>query len=126
MPPNFELLGAHPVLDFVNTLDDRCAVSGATERLAGYGDLLASVEQRERPEIQLGAALARGQSLSDASREAKLRVEAVELIPRVLAWAGRHVVSVPVFTALANGVLGARGPELIIRDLMTAPVEDRG
>jgi glycerol-3-phosphate dehydrogenase (NAD(P)+) len=104
--------------------------AGGEERtllgLAGYGDLLASVEQRERPEIQLGAALARGQSLSDASREAKLRVEAVELIPRVLAWAGRHGVSVPVFTALANGVLGARGPELIIRDLMTAPVEDRG
>jgi glycerol-3-phosphate dehydrogenase (NAD(P)+) len=106
------------------------SAAGGEERtllgLAGYGDLLASVEQKERPEILLGAALAKGRSLVEATRDAKLRVEAVELIPRVLAWAAHHGVSVPVFTALANGVLGSRAPELIVRDLMTAPVEDRG
>jgi len=59
-------------------------------------------------------------------RDAKLRVEAVDLIPRVLAWASHRGVSVPVFTALANGVLSARSPDLIVRDLMTAPIEDRG
>jgi glycerol-3-phosphate dehydrogenase (NAD(P)+) len=106
------------------------SAAGGEERtllgLAGYGDLLASVEQKERPEILLGSALAKGRSLHDAMHDAKLRVEAVELIPRVLAWAAHHGVSVPVFTALANGVLAARAPELIVRDLMTAPVEDRG
>ncbi len=106
------------------------SAAGGEERtllgLAGYGDLLASVEQRERPEVRLGAALAKGRSLVDAMHDAKLRVEAVDLIPRVLAWASRHGVSVPVFSALANGMLASRSPELIVRDLMTAPIEDRG
>ncbi len=104
--------------------------AGGEERtllgLAGYGDLLASVEQAERPEVRVGAALAKGQSLEHALRDAKLRVEAVELIPRVIAWAERHQVSVPIFTALARGVLSARPPEVIVRDLMSSPVEDRG
>ena len=106
------------------------SAAGGEERtllgLAGYGDLLASVEQRERPEILLGAALAKGRSLEDAMRDAKLRVEAVELIPRVLAWAAHHKVSVPIFAAMANGVLASRAPDLIVHDLMTAPIEDRG
>jgi glycerol-3-phosphate dehydrogenase (NAD(P)+) len=104
--------------------------AGGEERtllgLAGYGDLLASVEQHERPEVKVGRALAQGKKLEHALREAGLRVEAVELIPRVIAWADKHKVSVPVFTALARGVLAARPPEAIIRDLMAAPVEDRG
>lgn len=36
----FELKGGHPVLDFVNTLDNRFAAAGPTERIATYGDLL--------------------------------------------------------------------------------------
>jgi glycerol-3-phosphate dehydrogenase (NAD(P)+) len=106
------------------------SAAGGDERtllgLAGYGDLLASIEQNERPEIVMGAALAKGKSLEEATREAKLRVEAVELIPRVLAWTERHRVSAPIFTALARGVLSARPADAIVHDLMTAPVEDRG
>lgn len=106
------------------------SAAGGEERtllgLAGYGDLLASVEQRERPEVALGAKLARGLSLGDALREVKLRVEAVELMPRVLAWAERQGVSVPIFQTLANGVLTSRKSDEMIRELMTHPMEDRG
>jgi glycerol-3-phosphate dehydrogenase (NAD(P)+) len=92
--------------------------------LAGYGDLLASVEQRDRPEVALGAALAKGKSLDAALGAAKLRVEAVELIPRVVRFAESHGVRAPIFRALANDVLAGRPKEDIVRGLMTGPVED--
>jgi predicted RNA-binding Zn ribbon-like protein len=45
MPAPFQLLAAHPALDFVNTLDKRFAVAGPTELLCSYTDLLGFVEQ---------------------------------------------------------------------------------
>jgi len=38
--PAFELSGAHPALDLVNTLDNRFAPGGPCELLKDYGDLL--------------------------------------------------------------------------------------
>lgn len=103
------------------------AAAGGDERtllgLAGYGDLLASIGQAERPEIVLGRALATGRSLDEAMREAKLRIEAIELIPRVVSWAERHGVRAPIFTALGRGVLGSRPAEEIVHDLMTGPID---
>jgi glycerol-3-phosphate dehydrogenase (NAD(P)+) len=58
-------------------------VAGGDERtllgLAGYGDLLASISQTERPEVRVGEALARGRTLSEAIAEAGQRVEAIDL-----------------------------------------------
>jgi glycerol-3-phosphate dehydrogenase (NAD(P)+) len=103
------------------------AAAGGDERtllgLAGYGDLLASVEQPERPEIVLGTALAAGKTLDEAKASATLRIEALELIPRVAAWAEGKRVSVPIFHALANGVLASVSPAEVARQLMTSPVE---
>jgi len=103
------------------------AAAGGDERtllgLAGYGDLLASVEQPARPEIKLGTALAAGKSLDQAKGEAKLRVEALELIPRVNAWAAAHKVKAPIFRALAEGILAAEPAAEVVHQLMTGPVE---
>jgi len=103
------------------------AVAGGHERtffgLAGYGDLLASVEQKDRPEVVVGTALARGQSLRDALASAKLRVEAVDLVPRVVHFAESRGVSAPIFRALAHDVLGGRPKDDIVRSLMTGPLE---
>jgi glycerol-3-phosphate dehydrogenase (NAD(P)+) len=106
------------------------AAAGGDERtllgLGGYGDLLASISQRERPEVVLGEALAKGTSLEDALREVNQRVEAVELIPRIASWAASCGVRCPIFTALTTGVIGgARSHEAIIHELMTGPIEDR-
>lgn len=105
------------------------AAAGGDEKtllgLAGYGDLLASITQHERPEVALGEALARGRSLDEAMRESKQRVEAVDLVPRVAAWAERNGVRAPIFRALTAGVLESHSPELIVKQLMTGPVEDR-
>lgn len=103
------------------------AAAGGDERtlfgLAGYGDLLASVEQPDRPEIILGTALAQGKTLEEAKALAKLRVEALTLIPRVADWAGGHKVKAPIFHALAHGVLSLRPAAAVVHDLMTSPVE---
>lgn len=102
------------------------AAAGGEEKtllgLAGYGDLLASISQSERPEVIVGTALARGQSRDEATRATQLRVEAVDLVPRVAEWAERHGVRAPIFRALAAGVQG-RKAESILSELMTLPIE---
>jgi predicted RNA-binding Zn ribbon-like protein len=45
MPASFQLLAAHPALDFVNTLDNRFTATGPTELLVGYADLVAFAAQ---------------------------------------------------------------------------------
>jgi predicted RNA-binding Zn ribbon-like protein len=45
MPATFQLLAGHPVLDFVNTLDNRFVVAGPNELLLDYADLLAFADQ---------------------------------------------------------------------------------
>lgn len=90
------------------------AAAGAEERtllgLAGYGDLLASIALEARPEVVLGAALASGKTLDEAKAQARLRVEAIELLPRVVAFAKEHRIQAPIFAALAD-ILGGLAPE---------------
>lgn len=105
------------------------AAAGGEEKtllgLAGYGDLLASITQTERPEVLVGTALAKGQSREEALRAAPLRVEAVELIPRVARWADAQGVRSPIFHALTAGVSEGRKADSILHELMTLPIEHR-
>jgi glycerol-3-phosphate dehydrogenase (NAD(P)+) len=100
------------------------AAAGGRERtlfgLAGYGDLLASIEQTERPEVLVGAALAAGQTLEQACAATSHRVEAVELAGGVVAWADARGVSAPVFRALAEGILVGRASRQTVEGLLTA------
>lgn len=105
------------------------AAAGGEEKtllgLAGYGDLLASIAQSERPEVLVGQALAKGQSRDEAMKAAPLRVEALELIPHVANWAERHGVRAPIFRALSAGVIEGRKADAILYELMTLPIEHR-
>ena len=109
---------------------DECAriaaAAGGEERtllgLAGYGDLLASIEQAQRPEVLLGRALARGKTVESATKDAGMRIEAVELVPRVVTWAKEHHVDVPIFDALARAIFGKAKIGEIIQELMTNPM----
>jgi glycerol-3-phosphate dehydrogenase (NAD(P)+) len=87
------------------------AVAGGEERtllgLAGYGDLLASISQTERPEVRVGEALARGQTLNEAVAAVGQRVEAVDLIGRIAAWGASKGARFPVFDALREAVGGS-------------------
>ena len=105
------------------------AAAGGEEKtllgLAGYGDLLASIAQTERPEVLVGQALAKGLAPAEAAKAAELRVEALELIPRVTGWAEAAGVRAPIFRALSAGVLEGKNANAILHELMTLPVEHR-
>ncbi|MBK8258283.1 MAG: NAD(P)-binding domain-containing protein [Polyangiaceae bacterium] len=94
-------------------------MAGAEERtmlgLGGYGDLLASIALDHRPEVVIGKSLAKGKSLDEAVAEAKLRVEALTLIPRVTAFAREHRVKAHTFDILLEILQGARPEKLIPR-----------
>jgi glycerol-3-phosphate dehydrogenase (NAD(P)+) len=98
------------------------AAAGGADRtllgLAGYGDLLASIAQTERPEVLVGEALAKGKTLEQAIADAKQRVEALDLAGRVVAWSEAHGVRAPIFTALARSVLSGRPADALVRELM--------
>jgi glycerol-3-phosphate dehydrogenase (NAD(P)+) len=104
------------------------AAAGGNERtllgLAGYGDLLASVAQVERPEVLLGEALAAGKTLDQALSQVSQRVEAVDLTGRVAAWAEARGIRAPVFGALAQGILRGRATDALVHELMTGPIGD--
>ena len=95
------------------------ATDGAEERtllgLGGYGDLLASIALSDRPEVMVGKALARGRTLDEAVAEAKLRVEAIGLIPRVARFARDGRVPAPTFDALEDILAGGKPPAIIER-----------
>jgi glycerol-3-phosphate dehydrogenase (NAD(P)+) len=104
------------------------AAAGGEEKtllgLAGYGDLLASITQSERPEVMVGTALGQGKGRDEAVKAAPMRTEAIDLIPRVADWAEAHGVRAPIFRALASSVDGKKA-DSILTELMTLPVEVR-
>jgi glycerol-3-phosphate dehydrogenase (NAD(P)+) len=105
------------------------AAAGGEEKtllgLAGYGDLLASIAQTERPEVLVGHALAKGLPPAEAAKAAELRVEALELIPRITRWAEAAGVRSPIFRALSAGVVEGKRADAILHELMTLPIEHR-
>lgn len=102
------------------------AAAGGDERtllgLAGYGDLLASVEMDGRPEVVLGRALASGASIEQALQRVGARVEGVELLPRIVAFSASHDVRAPIFAALERGFRKSATPGELIEELMTLPI----
>jgi len=104
------------------------ASAGGHERtllgLSGFGDLLASIAQTERPEVLLGEALAAGRTLEQALSQISQRVEAVELAARVVTWAESAGLRAPVFGALARGILKGRASQALVEELMTSPVAE--
>lgn len=99
------------------------AAAGAEERtlfgLAGYGDLLASMALPDRPEVVVGRALAQGASVGEAQAQAKLRVEAVELIPKLARFAEHHSVGSTIITSLV-AILEGQDGETILKNMFDA------
>jgi glycerol-3-phosphate dehydrogenase (NAD(P)+) len=95
--------------------------AGAEEKtfygLGGYGDLLASMALADRPEVVLGRELGRGASLEEAQARARLRVEAIDLVPRVAAFAGARGVRCDILRAIGAILDGSASPDRVIRAL---------
>jgi predicted RNA-binding Zn ribbon-like protein len=84
MPAPFQLFGAHPVLDFVNTLDNRFVAEGPIERLGNYEDLLAFVQQSELLDGRRIAALTRQDRSSDGTKALRGARELREALAAVI------------------------------------------
>ena len=98
--------------------------AGASERtlygLGGYGDLIASMTLPDRPDVVLGRELAGGATLEQARDKARLRVEAIELVPRVIRFARRQGVTCDIFAALDGIIQGQTAPEDLVSALFAA------
>jgi glycerol-3-phosphate dehydrogenase (NAD(P)+) len=89
--------------------------------LGGYGDLLASMCLHDRPEVVVGRELAGGATLEEAQKKARLRVEAVELVPRIAKFGVRVGVPCSIFQALSEIIRGKAKPEAVVRALFSNP-----
>lgn len=96
--------------------------AGADEKtffsLAGIGDVMAAMGQDDRPECRLGAALAKGKSLDEARVDAGMRVEAITLAPRVLAFARERRIDAALFESITLALSGKVSTEEILARLM--------
>ncbi len=90
--------------------------------LAGFGDLMAVVGGDDRPEVRLGAALARGKSLEEAGREAGAHIEGVSIAARLVAFAARVGLDAPMSAAVAEVIGGRLSPSAAIETLMARRV----
>ncbi len=86
--------------------------------VAGYGDLMAAMGRMDRPEVKFGEALATGDDAAHARNGTETRIEAVELVPRVVAFARERGLAVPVFSALEQVLLGHADKALVTTALM--------
>lgn len=87
--------------------------------LAGYGDLIAAIAGDGRPELELGHALGRGLSLSDAGRTTHAYIEGVTIARRLQRHALRRAIEVPITEALADAIDGKLTPAGVLERLMS-------
>jgi predicted RNA-binding Zn ribbon-like protein len=83
MSRTFQLIAGHPVLDFVNTLDDRFRDAGPIELVATHADLLGFARQSGLASARQWAAL---QATSHAPAAAKALRSARELREALAMW----------------------------------------
>lgn len=90
--------------------------------LAGLGDLLAAASGDDRPELKLGRALAKGASLAEAGRAAGAHIEGVTIGRRVMSFAKRRSLDVPIASTVAAVLDGTLSAEEAVHALMTRQV----
>jgi len=86
--------------------------------LACLGDLIAAVSGAERPELQLGAAVAAGVSPSEALRQAGGSIEGIGVARWVAQFVERHKIHAPMAPVTAALIDGELSTRQAIRQLM--------
>lgn len=86
--------------------------------LAGLGDLIAAVAGDERPESQLGRAMAQGSSIAKALAEAGAYIEGVEVARHLIEHAHRLGLDTPISSVFAEVSSGRMNRDDALRTLM--------
>lgn len=90
--------------------------------LACFGDLLAAVGGSDRPELELGRALAEGASAEQALERAGGSIEGIEVAHRVAAFGDRRSIRTPLADVIAELVAGELDASSAVRKLMVRDV----
>jgi predicted RNA-binding Zn ribbon-like protein len=110
----FDLCGGHPVLDFVNSLDDRFDADGAHERLPNYGELLRFAQEAGLLSPQQARELANSVSSAAATRALRQARELREALAAVLyARADERAPSASDLAKLEDRFEDAESPRLL-------------
>lgn len=101
---------------------------GGSERtiagLAGFGDLLAAMAEDGRPELELGRALAAGESLETAATRMGAYVEGVRIAEQIERFGARSRVETPLAATMARLVAGTISKEQAAAALMRRPARE--
>lgn len=90
--------------------------------LACFGDLLAAVAGSDRPELELGRAIADGASPSAALLHAGGNIEGIEVARRVAEFGKRRKIRTPLADVISAMVGGQLSPADAVRKLMVRDV----
>jgi glycerol-3-phosphate dehydrogenase (NAD(P)+) len=90
--------------------------------LACFGDLLAAVAGSDRPELELGRAIAEGATPSAALERAGGNIEGIEVARRVSEFAKRQKIRTPLADVISELVGGRLSANDAVRELMTRDV----
>lgn len=83
--------------------------------LAGGGDLLAAVAQKNRPEILVGRALASGRALEEVERETGQRVVASDIVPKLIRVANDRDLHFPLLGMLGRGAFSGKPAREVVK-----------
>lgn len=91
--------------------------------LSGLGDLILTATSRQSRNMSLGVELGRGRNIDEVLGERRAVTEGVATAPAVVAMAKRAGVDMPLCSAVADLVSGARGLDEIIAALLARPLK---
>lgn len=91
--------------------------------LSGLGDLILTATSRQSRNMSLGLELGRGRNIAEILGERRAVTEGVATAPAVVAMAKRAGVDMPICSAVADLVSGARGLDEIIAALLARPLK---
>jgi glycerol-3-phosphate dehydrogenase (NAD(P)+) len=87
--------------------------------LAGIGDLMAAMAQQDaRPEVAFGQRVAKGARSAQLAAEMGVRIEPIDLVPRLVTFARQRGLKTPVFETLAAVIEGRGDIQEITASLM--------
>jgi predicted RNA-binding Zn ribbon-like protein len=118
----FQLLGGHLALDFVNTLDNRYSIEGATDLLASYDDLIFFLLEANVVSASQARGLRRQHSRKDEAleegrslREALCRIFTATVHSKNAALSDLRLANEFVGQSLSHRVIEAEGREFVWR-----------
>ncbi len=120
-PGTLSVLATRGMAEATRVIEARGGSARTCSGLAGFGDLLAAMAEDGRPELDLGRALAAGESIDEAAGHLGAYVEGVRIAEQILLFGGRNQVQTPLAATMAGLIDGTLNKEQAAGALMRRP-----